>query len=195
MDSFKLASSCIRPSGADRITLARGVYRLVRWSPPPVNWRKINVNACWRRNFLCGNIGIVVRDSYSGCNVVRSVRVHAFTIEMVEALAVLEGCLLANNLQLLEVVIESDAQVIMRSLNSLSLSCDWDLFPNLIPVLEIGRSFQSCSWSWVLRATNRAADFVARNISPEMCGFSWVVRPPSSLVGILNKDGLPCPPL
>ena len=42
---------------------------------------------------------------------------------------------------------------------------------------------------------NLAADFVARNVSPEMCRFGWVVRSSSSLVGILNKVGLPCPPL
>ncbi|CAN6703921.1 unnamed protein product [Malus baccata var. baccata] len=40
-----------------------------------------------------------------------------------------------------------------------------------------------------------AADFVARSFSSEMCGFVWVVQPPSSLVGLLNKDGLPCPPM
>lgn len=66
----------------------------------------------------------MVKDSYSGCGKVRSVKVHASTVEMTEALVVLEGCLLAKNLQLQEVVIESNAHVIMRSLNSPSLSCD-----------------------------------------------------------------------
>ncbi|TQD69051.1 hypothetical protein C1H46_045416 [Malus baccata] len=103
------------------------------------------------------------------------------------------GCVLANNLQLQEVVIESDAQAIIRSLIAPSLSCDWDLLPILSRALEVGRSFQSCSWSWVPRSANRATNFVAINISPEMCGFGWVVRPPSSLVCVLNKDGLLCP--
>ncbi|CAN6688796.1 unnamed protein product [Malus baccata var. baccata] len=138
------------------------------------------VDACWRSDSLRGDIGIVVRDDYSGCIAVRSVRVHATSVAMAEALAVLEGCVLANNLQLQEVVVESDVQAIIRYLISPSLSCDWDMLPILSRALE---------------SANKAADFVARNLSPEMCGFGWVVRPPSSLVGVLNKDSLSCPPI
>ena len=55
---------------------------------------------------------------------VKSVWVHVSSVVMAEALAVLEGCLLEKSLQVQEMVIESDAQVIMRSLNSPSLSYD-----------------------------------------------------------------------
>nr|CCX35464.1 hypothetical protein [Malus domestica] len=94
------------------------------------------VDACWRSDSLRGDIGIVVRDDYSGCIAVRSVRVHATSVAMAEALAVLEGCVLANNLQLQEVVIESDVQAIIRYLISPSLSCDWDMLPILSRALE-----------------------------------------------------------
>lgn len=114
---------------------------------------------------------------------------------MAEALAILEGCLLAKNLNMHEVVIESDAQVIMQSFNSPSLSCVWDLLPILSRALEVGMSFQSCSWSWIPQTANMLTNFITRNISLEMCSFGWVVRPPSSLVGVLNNDGLPCPPV
>ena len=155
----------------------------------------MNVDACWRRDSCCGKIGIVARDWLSGCRAVKSVWMHASSVGMAEALAILEGCLLAKCLQVQEVVIESDAQGVIRSLNSPSLSCDWDLLPILSRILDVGRSFHSCSWSWIPRSANMAADFVARSISTEMCGFGWVVQPPSSLVGILNKYGFPCPPL
>ncbi|RXH68115.1 hypothetical protein DVH24_028262 [Malus domestica] len=74
-------------------------------------------------------------------------------------------------------------------------TADWDLLPILSRIFDVGRSFHSCSWSWIPRSANMVANFVIRNISPEMCSFGWVVQPPASLVGILNKDGLPCPPL
>lgn len=48
--------------------------------------------------------------------------VPASNAAMTEALAFLEGYLLAKNLQFQDVVIESDAQEIIRSLNSPSLS-------------------------------------------------------------------------
>ncbi|KAM1369941.1 hypothetical protein ACFX15_039730 [Malus domestica] len=150
------------------------MHHLALWSPPPINRIKVNVDACWKRDSLCGKIRIVARDNFSGCKAVKSVWVHVSSAGMAEALAVLKWCLLAKCLQEQEVVIESDAQ--------------W-------PYFEVGRSFQSCSWSWTPRSANMATDFVARSISPKMCGFVWVVQTPSSLVGILNKDGLPCPPM
>ncbi|KAM1017221.1 hypothetical protein ACFX13_047544 [Malus domestica] len=193
LDSFKLASSSLQGSPATRGIISRNVHCSVVWSPPPVNWVKVNVDACWNHDSHCGQVGIVVRDCFSGCLAMSSVWVQASSVLMAEAIAVLEGCLLAKNLHVQEVVIKSDAQSIMRSLNARALSCDWDLLPILSRVLKVGRSFQSCSWSWIPRSANMTADFVARFISSEMCGFSWVDRPPSSLVGILNKDEPLCP--
>ncbi|KAM2419686.1 hypothetical protein ACFXTH_026239 [Malus domestica] len=55
-------------------------------------------------------------------------------------------------------------------------------------------SLEGCCWSWVPRLANQSADRLASRSNVEMCGNIWVRRPPSSLVHILNKDGLPCPP-
>ncbi|CAN6566565.1 unnamed protein product [Malus baccata var. baccata] len=195
LEFFMQASAPLLLSSTIQTSRPRGTRLLTLWSPPPVNKIKVNVDACWRRDSCCGKIGIVARDWLSGCREVKSVWMHASSVRMAEALAILEGCLLAKCLQVQEVVIESDAQGVIRSLNSPSLSCDWDLLPILSHILDVGRSFHSCSWSWIPRSANMAADFVTRSISPEMCSFGWVVQPPSSLVGILNKDGLPCPPL
>ncbi|RXI10042.1 hypothetical protein DVH24_028474 [Malus domestica] len=49
--------------------------------------------------------------------------------------------------------------------------------------------FQSCRWSWVPRSVNLAANRLASRSNTEMCGSTWISRPPSSLVHILNKDG------
>ncbi|TQD76114.1 hypothetical protein C1H46_038336 [Malus baccata] len=150
----------------------RGMFRLSIWSPPPVNWNKIKVDACWKRDSLCGQIRVVAKDWNSGCKAVQCVRVHASTAAMAEELTVLEGCLLVRNLQLQEVVIESDAQAIIQYLKSPSMSCDWELLPIMSRALEVGRSFQSCSWSWSPRSANMPADFVARNLSAMFaCGY------------------------
>ncbi|KAM1151698.1 hypothetical protein ACFX19_034994 [Malus domestica] len=60
--------------------------------------------------------------------------------------------------------------------------------------LKLGEAFQDCRWSWIPRLANLAADHLASCSCVEMCDVSWVARPPSSLVHVLNKDGLPCPP-
>ncbi|KAM2045508.1 hypothetical protein ACFX1Q_010495 [Malus domestica] len=143
--------------------------RLILWSPPPNIVTKINVDA--------------------------SLKVVASDATVVESLAILEGCRLAQQLNLARVVIESDSQYVISCLNNGSMSCVWEIFPILSRTCTMGKTFQSCSWSWVPRSANVAADFVASNFTPEMRDFAWVERPPSSLVRILNKDGLPCPPV
>lgn len=56
-----------------------------------------------------------------------------------------------------------------------------------------GNAFFSWAWSWVPRVTNEAEDFITSHAGAEMCNFVWVIRPSSSFVRILNKDGFPCP--
>ncbi|RXI00515.1 hypothetical protein DVH24_000749 [Malus domestica] len=54
----------------------------------------------------------------------------------------------------------------------------------------MGEQFQVCCWSWVPRSANRAADWLVSFKNAEMSVSTWVSRPPSSLVHVLNKDGL-----
>ncbi|CAN6700292.1 unnamed protein product [Malus baccata var. baccata] len=97
-----------------------------------------------------------------------------------EAVAVQYGCELGHELGQTHVVLESDSQQ--------SISCLRGSF------LMLGEAFQDCRWSWIPRLANLAADHLASRSCVEMCDVSWVARPPSSLVHVLNKDGLPCPP-
>ncbi|KAM1026355.1 hypothetical protein ACFX2C_039377 [Malus domestica] len=90
---------------------------------------------------------------------------------MTETIAILRGCELAP-----------------------VLGNQWEAFPTLAKFLRLGNSFQGCRWSWVPRSANLAADRLASRSNTEMCNVTWVNRPPSSLVFVLNKDGLPCPP-
>ncbi|CAN6679891.1 unnamed protein product [Malus baccata var. baccata] len=94
-----------------------------------------------------------------------------------EALAILRGCELAMDLGHRSVIIESDSKAIISSLSP-----------------SLGESFQDCRWSWVPRSANITEDTLALRRSTKMCNITWVCTPPSSLVHVLNKDGLPCPP-
>ncbi|KAM2891276.1 hypothetical protein COP2_009594 [Malus domestica] len=82
-----------------------------------------------------------------------------------EALAMLKGCELAAELGFRWIVAESDSLEVVSSLKGDIAQGSWE-----------------------------SADHLASRSNLEMCGIIWVRRPPSSLVHILNKDGLPCPP-
>lgn len=84
-------------------------------------------------------------------------------------------------------VVELDLKQVISCLNNVSLSCAWEIFPILSRIHMVGKTFQACSWSWVPRSANAAADFVASNHTLEMCNFGWVDRPLSSLVKILTN--------
>ncbi|KAM1661741.1 hypothetical protein ACFX2K_004577 [Malus domestica] len=90
LDPFKMVSTLLRLSTFDRISHSRGMHQSHMWYPPPVNWIKLNVDAYWKRDSLCGHIGVIARDSLSGCKAVRNVRVFVSSTAMTEALAVLE---------------------------------------------------------------------------------------------------------
>ncbi|KAM2798113.1 hypothetical protein COP1_003106 [Malus domestica] len=143
LNSFNMASTPLRLSASDRISYSIDMHCSPLWSPPPVNWIKVNVDACWKGDSLCGHIGVVAKDSLSSCKAVKSVRVFAY----------------------------SDAMA--------GSSCSRRMFT--------GEKLKFTG------GANMATDFVVRNMSPEMCGLDWVVIPPSSLVGVLNNDSLPCP--
>ncbi|RXH95452.1 hypothetical protein DVH24_007952 [Malus domestica] len=131
-------------------------------------------------------VGLVIRDSSRRCLEVKRMKVLASSAAMAESLVVLEGCLLAKGLNFPRVVIESDSNWLLRLFFELRLGT--------LPNLRLYLAFQACSWSFIPRSANCAADFVAKNFTSEMCNFVWAYRPTSSLVRILNKDGLPCPP-
>ncbi|KAI5318927.1 hypothetical protein L3X38_038635 [Prunus dulcis] len=73
-------------------------------------------------------------------------------------------------------------------------SSNWELYPILKDIRFLKASFTNLNWAWVPREANRSVDVVASLARKAMCLESWLVRPPSSLVHILSRDGLPCPP-
>ncbi|KAM1170259.1 hypothetical protein ACFX1X_021051 [Malus domestica] len=75
-----------------------------------------------------------------------------------------------------------------------ALAIFWETYPTLTRILRLQDSFQMCRWYWVSRSVNLTANRLASRSNTEMCGYTWINHPPYSLVHILNKDGLPCPP-
>ncbi|KAM1128066.1 hypothetical protein ACFX2I_037964 [Malus domestica] len=110
-----------------------------------------------------------------------------------EALALLRGYELGAALGINALIIESDS---LDAVNCLSGSLEmgsWEFFPMLAQVKQLGEAFQFCRWSWVPRSANGAAHEMASVGFTEMSDYVWVERPPSSLIFVLNNDGLPCP--
>ena len=116
------------------------------------------------------------------------------SVVVAEAWAILFGCEFALSLGLQKIIVESDSKENISALLDGVSSGSWKSYPILSRIVRLRDSFQTCRWSWVPRSVNEAADRLASRCNSEMCGSTWRNHPPSSLVGILDKDGLPCPP-
>ena len=151
----------------------------------------------WSSSSGDGIIGVVVRDAEGAEGrfvAVGKWKTHALNAAEAEANAILTGYELAKSLNLQDIVVESDSKVnISCLLNDISYGC-WEAFPSLSKIVRLKEAFQRCCWSWVPRSANLVADRLVSRFNTEMYGSSWVNQPPSSLVHVLNKDGLPCPP-
>ncbi|XP_070677505.1 uncharacterized protein [Malus domestica] len=178
--------------GASRPSARCGL--ISHWSPPPSPFLKINVDASWSCSSLSGFVGVVVRDAFGQFKAAARYAISSPSVAVAEALALLRGCELGSSLGFQSVIMESDSRESIDWLSGVGDNGSWEAFPVLTRVKVVSAAFQSCRWSWVSRTANGAADCIASRVFPEMGSWVWIDRPPSSLVFVLNKDGLPCPP-
>nr|XP_008382768.2 uncharacterized protein LOC103445527 [Malus domestica] len=165
-----------------------------RWIPPTSPFIKINVDASWSKESKMGFVGVVLRADGGSFVVAARYVILSPNVAAAEACALLRGCELGSALGCSSVILESDSRESISCLSGSLDSGSWEAFPILVRVKQLCEAFQFCRWSWVPRSANSSADFLASVGCPEMCDRVWVNRPPSSLVHVLNKDGLPCPP-
>ncbi|XP_068339108.1 uncharacterized protein [Pyrus communis] len=165
----------------------------VRWCAPVDPFVKINVDASWSKASKLGFAGVIARGQDRRMVAAARYAIRAPSAAAAEATALMHGCQLGAALGLRYVILESDSLEAIKSLSSSLSVGSWEAFPMLARVKQLGRDFSECRWSWVPRLANGVAHELASVDFPEMCDVVWVDRPPSSLVFVLNNDGLPCP--
>lgn len=71
---------------------------------------------------------------------------------------------------------------------------NWRIYPFLREFHRLKNEFHHISWSWISREANRAADAAAKLAKVRLCTVNWTNCPPTSIILILQNDGLPGPP-
>ncbi|CAL8080146.1 unnamed protein product [Prunus armeniaca] len=112
---------------------------------------------------------------------------------VVEATALWEGYKFAEEWGHNMVCFKSDSQELIKSVCGSFGRGSWTLYPILTLIRDEQRCFEGCGWNWTTRNCNQAADHLASLALSRRSTEIWVERPPTSLVHILCKDGLPCP--
>lgn len=159
------------------------------WSPPPPGVFKINVDGASSNLDGTSSIGVIIRD----CNgetiaaLCKPLQAH-FPAELVEVMALEQGVLLAQNLQLTRVMFESDALNVINAVNDAAIGTP---FGHIIQdIIQAQSSFSFCSFRHLNRAFNYAAhelaQFASRNGSHQL----WQGVTPPFLVSFVNADML-----
>lgn len=103
----------------------------------------------------------VVRDSNSNCLAGRRKEIRAPNVLVAEALGAFEGCALVQQMGYSRIIVESDSKEVISWFNGCIDNGDWEVFPNLCKIRQVGNSFLPCNWSWVSRSASGGFHSVA----------------------------------
>lgn len=165
------------------------------WQPPPLGHFKINFDAAWRKENYLSGLCAIVRDHAGILIDGDSELCFASSALEAECRAALLASNLARRLNPSPIIFESDSLTLIKNINAPVHQLHWNISPLIQKIWMSHKPSSHFIWLWTPRLTNCAADHVASLVVRKMCPEVWVLRPPSSLMHILSRDGLPCPPI
>lgn len=152
---FLLSGNCVNFHGRSRLR--------PKWNPPPHGWMKINCDAALDLHSGMAGVGIICRNE-AGC-VIECAALRksvVCSVATLEAMAVLDGLKMARRLGAMNVVVESDSEIVIRSLNLKTKDCaPHGHFTEA--AVEMAKEFSNISFCFVSRLSNGAAHKLARS--------------------------------
>ncbi|XP_019053937.1 PREDICTED: uncharacterized protein LOC109114935 [Nelumbo nucifera] len=155
------------------------------WMPPSTTQIKINFDGA--SNDLQSGIGVVFRNHKGEFYLGRVVNVPRNHPEVLEAMAVREGLLLAVNEGIRLIWIEGDAQQIVKFLLDQSLEVPWRLHHVLADCRKLRLEFDQFHISFIHPTGNSVAHCMAKHACTISRPNTWYVFPPF-LLPVLLKD-------
>ena len=130
------------------------------WTPPPPGVFKINVDGATSEDGQNSSVGVVIRDSCGAVIAACSKFLQGqSSFSEVEALAMESGILLAQGMMLSQIIVESDALLVVSSVNGLFI--EGSIGHLIQGILALLKSFSSWKVNNVNRDYNRAAHELA----------------------------------
>ncbi|XP_021820430.1 uncharacterized protein LOC110762133 [Prunus avium] len=164
------------------------------WCAPPNPFLKLNVDASWQKDSGLAGLGIIIRNHMGDFKYGKVLKTTTGSVEIAEAQAIIEVLSFALENGITHVYVESDSKKVMDNCAGNIAKGDWGIYPSLCRIQDLKSKFSAVRWAWIPREANAVADAAAAIAFGGMGTEVWVDRPPSSLVHVLSRDGLPCPP-
>ena len=171
---------------SDSTSCTNVVSALTVWSPPPQGWIKVNIDASLNSQRSSLGFGCVVRDANgrfiaakAGCFCSQMEVKCAEAVAFREALSWIKECGWDR------VLFESDAQVLIVSINNASLD---DLSPFGLLVQDcklLLSSYEEARCAFIHRSANDVAHVLATSAHSESGQGVWVHVPPPHIVSLI----------
>ncbi|KAJ1396828.1 Ribonuclease H-like superfamily [Sesbania bispinosa] len=162
--------------------------RVEQWSPPPIRWFKVNVDAAHAAGEVWG-VGIIIRDEHGVVLAAASRRISSLPDPgLAEAMGIRLAILFAVEMCFDRVVVESDCKTIVEIFQSNSL-CHSYQGMIIQDCITLSRCFSSFQIKHVRRAGNMCAHLLAKYgcSHPEN---NWIEENPHYIALALAQDNL-----
>ena len=160
-----------------------------KWVAPPQGVFKVNVDGATSNQGRNSSIGVIIRDCLG--HVVAALSKYLprrFAADQVEALALEQGILLAQEMHLPRVILECDALAVVQALNDNSTG--GELGRILQGILLVCDSFEFCIFKHVSRDFNVVAHELAQLARREESTCLWNGVSPPTVSLLVHNDSM-----
>lgn len=157
------------------------------WSPPPPGVHKINVDGASSELDSSSSVGVVIRDSLGQVVAALCKPLPAcFPAELTEIMALEQGVLLAQELQLPRVIVESDSSNVIQAIQEKATgSSSGHIIQRILQTCE---SFESCFFKHLSRNFNTVAHELAQHDRRSGSQHLWKGVMPPVVAASLQSD-------
>ena len=171
------------------------VNKVKQWSGPEIGWIKINSDGAFDMNNKEAGSGVIARSSEGKFVAGTNRKFTAGSAVQAEAMAVKDAVNLAIERKFQKVCFEMDSKELILVLTNKCSNIDWKIRPLVLDIQRLLKLISERKMMLISKEANAAANWIAVNSRRGMCMSGWDRHLPSTLVRILNKDGLPCTPI
>ncbi|KAL0006983.1 hypothetical protein SO802_008485 [Lithocarpus litseifolius] len=162
---------------------------VIRWSPPPSGFIKINVDAAIAQNNSA--LAVVARNNHGLVVKAWSKTLPKRSPIVAETEAILWALHLARGENWRKIIVESDSKISIDSILDHSCCPLWAISSLVSDIWFLAKSFVSCLFLWVKRSGNAAAHEAAKYTLLSCSSFSFVqCNLPASVASACKEDAL-----
>ena len=172
----------------------KGAVVMRKWSAPPEGWIKCNTDGAFYTDVGQGATGVVLRDQTGTFRRGRAQWYqHGLSALSMEAVACRDGLVLAREMNVSRVQVETDSQELVKlwELGALQRSC---ISPIIREIRDLCASFLDFSLVYINRVCNSVAHTLAKQVSEGNRTGEWQLAL-SCIADLLTEDCNHVPPV